>query len=169
MQDTDGTSLGPARVLVQTTGFENECAESRLSNGKQWHCIAGVPDLLSPKPNGMESPACKIPEAGDAVRPQGQAAEGRLSEPSNGQMHETISVETLAKMERGNTGQRHRSWMLGSTMAKTDHWCIQVCHLACTTRTGLPEVGQQVELNCAGSEGSWASVEAGVGTVGPKC
>ena len=81
MQDTEGTSLGPVRVLVHTTGFENESAESRLSN--QWHRTEAIPVRLSPKPNGTESPACKSPEAGGAVRPQYQVAEARTNEPSN--------------------------------------------------------------------------------------
>ena len=104
MQDTDGISLGPARVQVHTTGFETESAGSRRSNGNQCQHIAGVPDLLSPKPSGTESPSCKGPEAGDAVRPQDPAARVRTSEPSSGQMHEIISVEALAKKERANTG-----------------------------------------------------------------
>ena len=42
-------------------------------------------------------------------------------------------------------------------------------HRALTTRTGLPEVGMQVELCAAVSAGLGTSGGAGVITEGPKC
>ena len=130
MQDTDETSLGPVRVLVQTTGFGNENAESRLSNEKQCLCTAGAPVPLSPKPNGTVSPGCRRSQAGDARRPQGQDAEGQANETSNGRNHGTISVGAQAKKKYSN--RLHRAWKPWSTKARTNRMYTPGCLRACT-------------------------------------